>query len=122
MQVHMMKSKLHRATVTEACLEYEGSLTVDQDLMDLTGMLPNEMVKVYNLNNGERFGTYLICGKRGSGVICLNGAAARKGQPGDRIIILTSCWLDADQAESFEPKVVVLDEKNRPKQPSGPCR
>jgi len=113
MQRHMMKSKIHRATVTEADLEYEGSLTVDQELLDAAQMLPYEMVKVFNCNSGDRFETYVIPGPAGSGVICLNGAAARKGQKGDLLIIVTSTWLDQAELEDYQPVVVLVDEKNR---------
>ena len=115
MQRHMMKSKIHRATVTEADLNYEGSLTVDQELLDAAKMLPYEMVKVYNVNSGDRFETYVIPGQAGSGVICLNGAAARKGQKGDLIIIVTSCWLSEEELKGFEPVVVLVDEHNHVK-------
>ncbi len=115
MHRHMMKSKIHRATVTEACLDYEGSLTVDQNLLDAAAMLPYEMVKVYNVNNGERFETYVIPGEAGSGVICLNGAAARKGQKGDLLIIVTSCWLSEAEVAKHQPVVVLVDDKNRVK-------
>lgn len=113
MQRFMMKSKLHRATVTEASLHYEGSLTVDQDLMDAAQMIPYEMIKVYNINSGDRFETYVIPGPRGQGDICLNGAAARKGQVGDLIIIVTSCVLEESELEGFKPLVVLLDENNK---------
>lgn len=115
MQRHLMKSKIHRATVTQADLNYEGSLTVDQELLDAAKMLPYEMVKVYNINTGDRFETYVIPGQAGSGVICLNGAAARKGQKGDLIIVVTSCWLSESELKGFEPVVVLVDEKNHVK-------
>lgn len=115
MHRHMMKSKIHRATVTEACLDYEGSLTVDQHLLDAAAMVPYEMVKVYNVNNGERFETYVIPGEPGSGVLCLNGAAARKGQRGDLLIIVTSAWLSEQEVAKHHPVVVLVDEKNRVK-------
>jgi aspartate 1-decarboxylase len=115
MQRHMMKSKIHRATITMADLNYEGSLTVDQELLDAAQMVPYEMVKVYNINTGDRFETYVIPGQAGSGVICLNGAAARKGQKGDLIIIVTACWLEEQELEGFEPVVVLVDENNRVK-------
>lgn len=113
MQLHMMKSKIHRARVTEADLEYEGSLTVDSELMEAAKMIPHEMVKVYNVNNGDRFETYVIPGEPGSGTICLNGAAARKGQRDDLLIIVTSCWLDQAQAQKHQPTVVLVGEGNR---------
>jgi len=109
---HMMKSKIHRATVTMADLDYEGSLTVDQNLLDAAQMAPYEMVKVFNINNGARFETYVIPGEPGSGVICLNGAAARKGQRGDLIIIVTTAWLDAAEVAKHEPVVVLVDGGN----------
>ncbi len=113
MQRHMMKSKIHRAKVTEADLEYEGSLTVDQELLDAAQMLPYEMVKVFNCNSGDRFETYVIPGPAGSGVICLNGAAARKGQKGDLLIIVTSTWLDQAELAEYRPVVVLVDQNNR---------
>jgi aspartate 1-decarboxylase len=109
----MFKSKLHRATVTEAELHYEGSLSVDQDLMEAAEMLPNEMIQVYNINNGERFETYIIPGPRGSGVICLNGAAARKGEVGDKVIIVTTCWLDEAELAKHQPLSVLVGEGNK---------
>lgn len=115
MHRHMMKSKIHRATVTEACLDYEGSLTVDRNLLDAAVMVPYEMVKVYNVNNGERFETYVIPGEPGSGVLCLNGAAARKGQKGDLLIIVTSAWLSDQEVAEHHPVAVLVDEKNRVK-------
>jgi aspartate 1-decarboxylase len=118
MQRHMMKSKIHRATVTEACLNYEGSLTVDQDLMDAATMIPYEMINVYNVNSGDRFETYLLPGPRGRGDICLNGAAARKGQVGDKIIIVTSCMLNEAELASHEPVVVLVEDQNRIKKES----
>ncbi|MCB2193389.1 MAG: aspartate 1-decarboxylase [Deltaproteobacteria bacterium] len=113
MQRHMFKSKLHRATVTEAELHYEGSLSVDEDLMDAAEMIPNEMIQVYNINNGERFETYIIPGPRGSGVICLNGAAARKGEAGDKVIIVTTCWLDEAELAKHQPLSVLVGEDNK---------
>ncbi len=115
MQRFMMKSKIHRAKVTQAELHYEGSLSVDQDLMDAAQMVPYEMIKVYNINTGDRFETYVIPGPRGQGDICLNGAAARKGQVGDLIIIVTSCTMEEDELASFEPLVVLVDDDNRVK-------
>lgn len=110
----MCKSKIHRATVTAACLEYEGSLELDEDLMEVADLLPYEMLQVVNLNNGERFETYVIPGKRGSGVLCLNGAAARLGQPGDRVIVISSAWIEDELARSHKPRIVHVDAKNRP--------
>ncbi len=113
MLVTMMKSKVHRATVTEADLNYRGSLTVDRDLMDAAGMLEYEQVHVLNINTGDRFVTYVIEGERGSGVMCLNGAAARLGQPGDLIIALAFVQMDASEAAEHHPVIVHVDENNR---------
>jgi len=114
----MLKSKIHRATITEANLTYEGSLTIDGRLMEMANILPYEMVYVYNINNGERFETYAIEGEAGSGVMCLNGAAARKGMPGDLIIITTFAGLSAAELEHHQPQIVYVDSKNRPKMPA----
>lgn len=112
---NMLKSKIHKATVTQSDLMYEGSLTIDSDLMKAVGLLPYEKIKVYNINNGERLDTYAIEGEPGTGVIGLNGAAARKGMIGDLIIIVSyAIYNDADLAD-FEPQVVVLDENNKVK-------
>ncbi|MCX7929577.1 MAG: aspartate 1-decarboxylase [Chlorobi bacterium] len=108
----MFKSKIHRATVTEANLHYEGSLTLDEQLMEAADMLPYEQVSVLNINNGERFETYVIPGERGSGVVCLNGAAARKGHVGDRVIILTYAEMTDEEARRHRPTVVLVDERN----------
>ena len=112
MLVAMLKSKIHRATVTEADLNYAGSLTLDPLLMEAADMLENERVQVLNINTGDRFETYIIAGKRGSGVVCLNGAAARLGQPGDLIIAITYAQMDVDAAKKHVPKIVHVDEKN----------
>lgn len=109
----MLKSKIHRATITGADLHYEGSLGVDEDLMDAAGFLPNEAVHVWNVNNGERLETYVVKAPRGSGEISLKGAAARLGQPGDLVIIATYCWLEDEAAKSYEPTVVAVDKDNR---------
>lgn len=109
----MMNSKLHRATVTEANLNYVGSITIDRDLLDAAGMLPNEKVHIVNNNNGARFETYIIEGERGSGVICVNGAAARLVQPGDIVIIISYVYVTNQEAASHEPTVLLMDEKNR---------
>ncbi|MBF0472688.1 MAG: aspartate 1-decarboxylase [Nitrospirae bacterium] len=110
----MLKSKIHRAIVTNAFLEYEGSLTVDQDLMDAVGLIPNELISVCNINNGERLETYVIPGVRGNGDICLNGAAARKGMVGDRIIILSYCYVsDEEIRNGFKPSIISLSEDNK---------
>ena len=112
----MMNSKLHRATVTEADLNYVGSITIDADLLDAAGMLPNEKVHVVNNNNGSRFETYIIAGERGSGVICVNGAAARLVQRGDIVIILSYVYMTDEEARTHEPTVLIMDEKNRVKE------
>lgn len=113
MLLTMFKSKIHRATVTEANLNYVGSITIDEDLLDAAGILPGEKVQIVNNNNGERLETYTISGERGSGVICLNGAAARRVQPGDTVIIIAYCMIDAQEARSFKPNVVILDANNK---------
>jgi aspartate 1-decarboxylase len=113
MMVHMLKSKIHRATVTEADLHYKGSLTLDPDLMEAADMLPFERVQVLNLNNGARFETYIIEGERGSRTVCLNGPAARLGVAGDLIIALTYVWLDADEAKTHQAKTVHVDAENK---------
>ena len=113
MQRVMLKSKLHRATVTDADLNYEGSITIDECLMESADILPHEKVAVYNLSNGERFSTYTIKGKRNSGIICLNGAAARKASKGDRIIIVSYVLVDDDAAKEWSPKSILLSDKNR---------
>ena len=110
---HVFKSKLHRATVTEACLHYVGSVTIDEDLMEAADILINEKVQIVDINNGERLETYAIPGPRGSGVICLNGAAARLVQPGDQVIIMTYVIVDDQEAKSWKPTVVFLKEGNR---------
>ena len=106
MFIEVVKSKIHRVTVTEANLNYIGSITVDADLLDAANLIPNEKVAIVNNNNGERFETYIIKGERGSGVICLNGAAARKAQPGDVIIIMSYALMDFEEAKTFKPAVV----------------
>ncbi len=108
----MMKSKLHRATVTEADLHYVGSMTLDQDLMDAADLLPNEKVQVVDVDNGARFETYVIEGDRGSGVVCLNGAAARLVQPGDRVIVISYAEMEDAEARTWEPTVVLMEEGN----------
>ncbi len=112
MQIEILKSKVHRVTVTEANLNYEGSLTLDQDLMDAANMIENEKVHVVNVNNGERLVTYLINGKRGSGICCLNGPAARKGVVGDIIIVISYGLIDLKEARDFKPTIVFPKEKN----------
>ena len=108
----MMKGKIHRATVTQADLHYEGSISIDQDLLDMAGILPNEQVDILNIDNGERFTTYAITAPRGSKTFGLNGAAARKVQVGDRVIIITYAQMDAEVAKTYDPKVVLLDPEN----------
>lgn len=115
MELTMFKSKLHQMKVTEADLHYEGSITIDKDLLDEAGILPHEKVQIVNINNGARLETYTIPGEAGSRVCCLNGAAARKTQVGDRIIVISYATMTPDEADSFEPKVVVLDQENNPK-------
>lgn len=110
---YMMKSKIHRATVTDANLNYVGSVTIDQDLMEKVDILPNERVQIVNNNNGARLETYVIPGERGSGVICLNGAAARLVQPGDQVIIISYAMITDEEAKNYQPKVVLVDQQNR---------
>jgi aspartate 1-decarboxylase len=114
----MMKSKIHRATITQADLDYEGSLTIAAELMRAADILPYEMVHVYNISNGERFETYTIEGKENSGVICLNGAAARKGAPGDLIIITTYATYGGAELAQHRPRVVLVDRHNHLKNTS----
>jgi aspartate 1-decarboxylase len=109
----MLRAKLHAARVTEANLEYTGSLTVDRDLLDAVDIAVSEQVHVANLENGERFTTYIFEGERGSGVMCANGAAARLVQPGDRIIVMAYGLVDDSEVATHRPKVAILDEKNR---------
>lgn len=116
MQITMFKSKLHQMVVTEANLMYEGSITIDQDLLDAANLLPYEKVQVVNITNGSRLETYTIAGKRGSGVCCLNGAAARLTQVGDRVIIMSYAEMTPEEAKSHKPVVVVVDGNNKPKQ------
>lgn len=108
----MMHGKIHRATVTEANLNYVGSITIDEDLLDTAGILPGEKVQIVNNNNGARLETYTIPGKRGSGVICLNGAAARCALEGDIVIIIAYAQMDEKEAKALEPKVVLVDKRN----------
>lgn len=112
MQLRMFKSKIHRATITQADLHYKGSLTLDKDLMEAAGMLPYEEIHVLNINTGARFTTYIIEGERGSGTVCLNGAAARLGAPGDLIIALTYCTMSAEEARTWQPTCVHVDKSN----------
>jgi len=112
--INMFKSKIHRARVTEANLNYMGSITIDSLLLEASDILPNEKVQIVNNYNGARFETYVIPGPKGSGVICLNGAAARLVQPGDTVIIISYCLLSREEAGNFQPTVVMVDENNRP--------
>lgn len=109
MFIEVVKSKIHRVTVTEANLNYIGSITIDEDLLDAANLIPNEKVTIVNNNNGERFETYIIKGERGSGMVCLNGAAARKAQPGDIIIVMSYATMDFEEAKTFKPSVVFPD-------------
>ena len=109
MYIEVVKSKIHRATVTQADLNYIGSITIDEDLMDAANMIAGEKVAIVDNNNGERFETYIIKGERGSGKICLNGAAARKVQPGDIIIIMSYALMDFEEAKNFTPTLVFPD-------------
>ncbi len=112
-QVCLLRSKIHRATVTDANLSYVGSITIDLDLIEAAGLFPFEQVHVADLNNGERFVTYVMEGERGSGTVCLNGAAARLVMPGDIIIIFGYANVSITEAEQFRPRIVLVDERNR---------
>ena len=109
----LLKSKIHRATVTDSNLDYEGSITVDQTLMEAAGILPYEQLRIANVNNGNRFETYVIPGPRESGTICVNGAAAHKAGPGDLVIIFQYVYLDEKEIDDWAPKVVYVDGENR---------
>ena len=113
MMIEVLKSKLHCATVTEANLNYMGSITIDEDLMDAANLIAGEKVQIVNNNNGERFETYIIKGKRGSGCVCLNGAAARKVQVGDVVIIIAYALMDFEEAKNYSPIVVFPTEGNK---------
>ena len=115
MTVTLLRAKLHRIRVTEACLDYVGSLTVDRDLMEAVGLFAHEKILCANVENGERFETYAIPGPRGSGVCCLNGAAAHKGKVGDRLIVMAFGQFTPEEAAGHQPRVVFLDEKNAPR-------
>ncbi len=115
MKLTMFKSKLHQMKVTEANLHYEGSITIDRELLDEAGILPYEKVQVVNITNGARLETYTIPGEKGSRICCLNGAAARKTQVGDRVIIISYAEMTPEEAKDFKPKVVIVDENNDPK-------
>ena len=113
MQRLMLRCKIHRASVTESQLNYEGSITIDRDLMDAAGILSYEQVVVSNLNNGERFVTYALPGEKGSGMVCLNGPTARKGVTGDKVIIFCYGFYSEQELKGYSPKVVKVDEKNK---------
>ncbi|HEY3537441.1 MAG TPA: aspartate 1-decarboxylase [Trinickia sp.] len=114
MQRHLLKSKIHRAVVTHCELHYEGSCAIDEDLLDAADIVENERIDIWNVNNGERFSTYAIRGERGSGMISLNGSAARRAQLGDLVIIAAFAVVDeADRAAGWEPKLVFVDERNK---------
>lgn len=112
MMLQMLKAKIHRARVSEANLNYVGSITLDKELLDASGILPGEKVQIVNNNNGARFETYVIEGPKGSGMVCLNGAAARLAQVGDIVIIMAYCLLDSEEAKTFKPQVIFPNEKN----------
>ena len=113
MQIQVLKSKVHRAVVTEANLNYVGSLTLDEGLMEAANMIENEKVQVVNVNNGERLETYVIRGKRGSGICCLNGPAARRGMVGDVVVIISYASMDFEEAKKFKPWIVFPKEGNK---------
>ena len=113
MQIEVLKSKIHRATITESDLNYIGSIGIDEDLMDAVQLIENEKVHVYNINNGERLETYVIKGERGSGTISLNGAAARKAAVGDKIIIVSYASMDFDKAKTFKPLIIFPNDHNK---------
>lgn len=112
MQIEVLKSKIHRAVITEANLQYVGSLTLDEDLMDAANMIEGEKITIVNVNNGERIDTYIIKGKRGSGTVCLNGPAARRGALGDVIIIISYALMEFEEAKTFKPWLVFPKEGN----------
>ena len=112
MLIKVLRSKIHRARITETRLEYEGSITIDEDLIEAAGLVPGEAVLVANCNNGTRCETYVIVGERGSGTICLNGAAARLAQIGDLLIIMAFAYMDPEEIASHSPRIIVLDENN----------
>ena len=113
MQIELLKSKIHRATITEANLHYVGSLTLDEHLMDAANLIENEKIQVVNANNGTRLETYIIEGKRGSGTVCLNGPAARKGAVGDVVVIISYATMDFEEAKKFKPSIVFPTEGNK---------
>jgi len=113
MQIQVLKSKIHRVKVTQAELHYVGSITIDEDLIDAANMIENEKVQIVNINNGERFETYIIKGERGSGTVCLNGPAARKVQVGDMVIVISYASMDFEEARKFKPAIIFPDVNNR---------
>ncbi len=113
MNIQVLKSKIHHLVITEASLNYVGSLTLDIELMEAAGMIENEKVHIVNMNNGERLETYLIAGKRGSGICCLNGPAARKGAVGDIIIVISYASMPFEEAKAFKPQIIFPDKKNK---------
>lgn len=113
MQIQVLKSKIHRAKVTQANLNYIGSITIDQNLMDAANLIEHEKVQVVNVNNGERLETYIIKGKRGSGTICLNGPAARRVEPDDIVIIISYAMMDFESAKKFKPTIIFPNDKNK---------
>jgi aspartate 1-decarboxylase len=115
----MLRSKIHRATVTDANLHYEGSVTIDGDLLDRADILPHQEVELWNVTNGERFRTYALRGQPGSGVVCINGAAAHKARQGDLVIIATFGWMTERAARRWEPTIVFVDARNRPVERGG---
>ncbi len=113
MRIELLKSKIHRAVITEANLNYVGSITIDEDLMDAANLIENEKVQVVNVNNGERLETYVIKGKRGSGTCCLNGPAARRGMAGDTVVIISYCSMEFEEAKTYIPFLVFPKEGNK---------
>lgn len=113
MLLNIFKSKIHRVKVTEAELHYVGSITIDEDLLEASGILPGEKVQIVNINNGERLETYTIAAERGSGKVCLNGPAARRVQVGDIVIIIAYAWMTPEEAKNYTPTIIFPDEHNR---------
>lgn len=113
MQIEVLKSKIHKATITQSDLNYIGSIAIDEDLMDAANLIENERVHIYNITNGERLDTYIILGERGSGIISLNGAAARKAAIGDKIIIVSYAAMDFEKAKQFKPIIIFPDDDNK---------
>jgi aspartate 1-decarboxylase len=113
MQIQLLKSKIHRVKITQAELHYVGSITIDEELMVAANIIENEKVQIVNINNGERLETYVIKGERGSGMVCLNGPAARKAQVGDVVIIISYCSMDFEEAKKFKPVLVFPDHNNK---------